>query len=178
MRKPKIMKTIKSIDGYDEFGEWVSLGNEDAYKGLYAIGLDDPDTKKQEHTVVKAKVGLGGLTTDTGGLMKRIRSYYIAWPDGCWIYALLLTLDNDAKFLRKVEKEVHSLLEKHRYKSLYLTNLKKAEWFQCSIATIRKAFLDVKERYPDKLFVLFPSDAEPEHIQPKKRKSKKENKLM
>ena len=158
-KPPKVMKTIKSIEGYDEFGEWVSLGNEDAYKGIYAIGLDDP--VKEDKSIVKAKIGLGGLTTNTGGLLKRIKSYYIAWPDGCWIYALLLTLDNNATFLRKVEKEVHHVLNKYRYKSSYLTHLRKPEWFRCTIGMIRQAFVDVKNKYPDKLFVLFPSEYEP-----------------
>ncbi len=158
MTRGKPIKTIKAIEGYDEFGEKVDLGNEDSYKGLYAIGLTDPQPKKQEDTIVLAKIGLGGLTTNAGGLLKRIRSYYIAWPDGCWIYGLLLSLKNDATFLRKIEKEVHEELEKYRYKSAYLTSLRKPEWFKCTIKQIRQAFLKVKHRYPHDLFVLYPSE--------------------
>ncbi len=158
MTKGKPIKTIKEIEGYDEFGEYVYLGNDDSYKGIYAIGLSDPVAKDPEDTIVLAKIGLGGLRKDTGGLLKRIRSYYIAWPDGCWIYALLLSLANDATFLRKVEKEVHKELSKFRYKSKYLTSLREQEWFKCSIRQIRQAFLKVKHRYPNDLFVIYPSE--------------------
>lgn len=157
---PKQIKTIKPIKGFNENGVWVELDNTDLYKGIYAIGLDDP--VKEESTIVKSKIGLGGLTSNEGGLLKRLRSYYIAFPDGMWIYCLLFTVDKDPDFLRKVEREIHELLSKKRYKSQYLTNLKESEWFKASIRQIRNAFVKVNKRYPNRTFIVFPSDYEEE----------------
>lgn len=157
----KPIKTIKEIVGYNHLGVKYSLGNVDAYKGIYAIGIDDPDVdlKDATDTVVLSKIGLGGLTNSShSGLLKRIKSYYIAFPDGVWIYSLLLTLKKDPKFLRTVEKEIHAILEKKRYKSQYLTNLRKPEWFKCSIKDIRNAMTKVHLRYPDETFIMFPSE--------------------
>ena len=154
----KIIKTIKPVKGYDQYGNQVEITNSDKYKGIYAIGLDDPE--KGEKTNVKAKIGLGGLTSNDGGLLKRIRSYYICFPDSVWIYSLLITLEKDPKFLRQVEKEIHSLLEKKRYKGEYLTNLKKSEWFKASIKQIRNAFVKINKKYPSQTFILFPSELE------------------
>jgi hypothetical protein len=153
---PKAIKTIKPIEGFDEFGERVSIGNVDQYRGVYSIGLD-LDPKKQEESTEMSKIGVSGLGTQQRGLLSRIRSYYIAFPDGVWIYALLISTNSDRKFLLKVEKEVHKELEKYRYRSPYLTNLRNAEWFKTNISTIRQAFLTVKQRYPDDLYVLYPS---------------------
>jgi hypothetical protein len=155
---PKVIRTIKPIKGYNENGVWVELDNSDLYKGIYAIGLDDP--VKEDKTVVKSKIGLGGLTSNEGGLLKRLRSYYIAYPDGMWIYSLLFTVNKDPNFLRKVEREIHEVLSKKRYKSLYLTNLKESEWFKASIKQIRNAFVKVSHRYPNETFIVFPSEEE------------------
>lgn len=157
----KRIKTIKPIKGFNENGVWVELDNTDLYKGIYAIGLDDPI--KEMKTIVKAKIGLGGLTSNEGGLLKRLRSYYIAYPDGMWLYCILFTVNKDPDFLRKVEKEIHALLSKKRYKSAYLTNLKTSEWFKASIQQIRNAFVKVSHRYPNETFIVFPSEAETEH---------------
>ncbi len=160
MPKSKEMKTIRPIKGYTREGKPVSITNYNKYKGIYAIGIDDPDPKKAEKTVVRAKIGLGGLTKNEGGLYPRIRSYYICFPDGVWEYALLLSLENDAKLLKKIEKDIHTILAKKRYKSKYLTNLKESEWFQASIKQIRDAFKKVNDKYPDQTFVIFPSEYE------------------
>lgn len=155
---PKTIKTIKPIKGYNQMGEYVEISNSDMYKGIYAIGMDDPI--QEEQTVVKSKIGLGGLTNNEGGLLKRLKSYYIAYPDGFWIYAVLITLRKDPQFLRQAEKDIHRRLARKRYKSKYLTNLRVSEWFQASIEDIRQAFIKVNEKYPDDTFIIFPSEFE------------------
>jgi hypothetical protein len=157
--EPKTMKTIKPIKGYNQYGQFINLTNSDKYKGLYSIGMDDP--VNEEETIVKSKIGLGGLTANTGGLFKRIRSYYIAYPDGMWIYALLITTNN--KIIRELEKRVHTLLSDVRYKSEYLTHLRKPEWFKTTIQHIRDVFQQVADEYRDKdVYVMFPSEYEEE----------------
>jgi hypothetical protein len=156
------IKTIKPIKGYNQYGVYVEIPNSDLFKGIYAIGLDDPDETKQDNTIVKSKIGLGGLREDAGGLLERMRSYYIAYPDGYWIYCLLLTVEKDAKLLNKLETEIHDLLDKKRYKSKYLTNLRKSEWFRASIKQIRNAFVKVNKKYPKETFIIFPSEYEEE----------------
>lgn len=155
---PRPIQTIKPIKGYNENGVWVELDNTDLYKGVYSIGMDDP--KRGVATVVKSKIGLGGLSSSAGGLLKRLRSYYIAYPDGMWLYSILFTVNNNPEFLRKMEKEIHAVLESKRYKSLYLTHLRKPEWFKASIKQIRDAFVEVSHRYPGDTFILFPSEDE------------------
>jgi hypothetical protein len=156
---PKIIRTIKELKGYSDKGVWIELDNSDVYKGVYAIGMDDPI--KEEQTIVKSKIGLGGLTGNEGGLLKRLRSYYIAYPDGMWIYSVIFTLKSDPDFLRKLEREIHSLLDSKRYKSPYLTNLRTSEWFKATIKQIRAAFIKVHQKYPDDTFILLPSEREP-----------------
>ena len=159
---PKVIRTIKELKGYNDKGVWIELDNSDVYKGIYSIGMDDPLPGKQENTVVKSKIGLGGLTGNEGGLLKRLRSYYIAYPDGMWIYCILFTLSKDPDFLRKIEREIHALLDNKRYKSPYLTNLRVSEWFKASIKQIRNAFLKVHKKYPEETFILYPSELEPD----------------
>lgn len=83
--------------------------------------------------IKKTKIGLGGLKQEPGGLLERLRSYYIAYPDGFWIYSLLITVKDDPKL-------VHELLDKKRYKSKYLTNLRVSEWFKASIKQKRHVY--------------------------------------
>lgn len=159
---PKRFRTIKSVKGYsptdDGKLEFIDLTNADAYKGVYSIGLDDP--VQEENTIVKSKIGLGGLNaSNVGGLYKRLTSYYIAYPDGMWIYALLIT--KDSSIVRDLERRVHSLLENKRYKSQYLTNLRKPEWFRASIKQIRDVFKKVAKEFKDKgVKVIYPSEYE------------------
>jgi hypothetical protein len=164
MAQPKLLKTIRPIFGYDEFGNVIRKENIDNIKGIYAIGIEDP--VYHEDTVVKTKVGLGGLNDmKEGGLLPRIRSYYIAFPDGVWEYAFLILKQkrNPKDFLRKIEKEVHQELDKikARYKTKYLTWTKnKPEWFQLSIKKLREIFVIIKNRYPKQLEVIYPSEIE------------------
>jgi T5orf172 domain len=156
----KVFRTIKNVKGYTPTAngfEFIDLTNADKYKGIYSIGLDDP--VRGEQTIVKSKIGLGGLTTNTGGLFKRLTSYYIAYPDGFWMYALLITKDN--KIVRDLEKAVHSRLNDKRYKSDYLTNLRVSEWFRAKIKEIRKVFQEVAEEFKTKgVKVIYPSEFE------------------
>lgn len=163
-KKTNIIKTIKPIKGYNQYGVKVEITNSDQYKGIYSIGLDNPDEdeSKADKTVVKTKIGLGGLTTDEGGLLKRMKSYYIAYPDGYWIYCLLITLKKDPKFLRDIEKKIHQRLNKKRYKSNYYTNQRQSEWFQAKIKEIRDAFVYVSNKFSDDTFIIFPSEYEEE----------------
>jgi hypothetical protein len=160
----KVLKTIRRIFGYDEHGKKVWKENIDNIKGIYAIGVDDPID--EEDTIVKTKVGLGGLNEEKeGGLLPRIRSYYIAFPDGVWEYCFLILKQqrNTKDFLRKVEKEVHFELDKlkARYQTKYTTWTKnKPEWFQLSIKKLRDVFVMIKNRYPKLLEVIFPSEYE------------------
>lgn len=162
-KKPaKTFRTIKAVKGYspkdDGNLDFVDLSNTDSYKGIYSIGIDDPI--HGDKTVVKSKIGLGGLTSNAGGLYKRITNYYIAFPDGVWIYALLVT--KNEKIVRELEREVHKLLEDKRYKSEYLTNLRKAEWFKASIQHIRNIFKQVAIKFKNQgVKVIFPSEYEP-----------------
>jgi hypothetical protein len=156
----KQIKTIKPIKGYNQHGVKVEITNSDQYKGIYSIGMDDPD--EEEKTKVKSKIGLGGLTLNEGGLLKRLKSYYIAYPDGFWIYCLLITLNKDPKFLREIEKKIHRRLAKKRYKSQYFTNQRESEWFQATIKEIRDAFVHVSNQNPNDTFIIFPSEYEEE----------------
>ena len=61
----KTLKTIRRIFGYDEHGNKVWKENIDNIKGIYAIGIDDPID--EEDTIVKTKVGLGGLNEEKEG---------------------------------------------------------------------------------------------------------------
>lgn len=153
----KRIKTIDVIKGYDQYENYVEIDNVDNIKGIYAIGQDLKKTKGDSQ-IVLAKIGLGGLNMrNEGGLLKRLKSYYIAYPDGFWEYSFLLTLKKDEKFLRQLEKEIHDKLEKYRYKSEYLTNLKKPEWFKTSIKKIREVFVEVHNEYPNDTYVVFPA---------------------
>jgi hypothetical protein len=160
----KTLKTIRTIFGYDEHGNIIRKENIDNIKGIYAIGIDDP--VYNEDTIVKTKVGLGGLNeTREGGLLPRIRSYYIAFHDGVWEYAFLIlkNRNNPKDFLRNIEKEVHQELDKlkTRYITKYTTwTRRKPEWFQISIQRLRDVFVAIKNRYPKQLEVIFPSEFE------------------
>lgn len=157
----KVIKTVQDIVGVDENNHKKVIPNTDNVKGIYAIGIDDPI--KEERTIVKAKIGLGGLNeAKEGGLLKRIRSYYICFPDGVWIYCVLQIkryVRIPEGFLRKIEKEVFAELKSQRYNTEYKTwTTHRPEWFMASIKSIRNAFRNVAHRHPDYLEVLFPNN--------------------
>jgi len=162
---PKQIIAVRDIHGYDQDGKPVKIPNFDSYKGIYAIGLDEPI--HEEDTIVKSKIGLGGLNNEKdGGLLQRIRSYYTAFPDGVWEYAFLISKRKRVPkgWLGEIEREVHQLLDerKTRYETQYTKAYAKRlpEWFKCKIKVIRWVFKKVQQKYPTLLEAVFPSEHE------------------
>lgn len=165
----KIIHNVRHQFGYDEQGNEVRYSNIDTLKGIYALSPVEHNDKDNKYTVestVIAKIGLGGLTDNTGGLLRRVKSYYTAWPRGAYQFAYLI-LKKEPKnvhhtvFLKQLETRVFELLDaKHlRYNTGYHTHVRGGpEWFKARIREIRNAFKAVKLEYPDNVDLLFPAE--------------------
>jgi hypothetical protein len=131
-----------------------------SYGGVYVIAptIDQLNTK---HTNAKPmmKIGLGM------SIFQRIDSYKTCFPNGVYEIALLIVNDTKvpnserSKYIRSLEKEAHTLLEKKRYEPIYQTYVKKkkVEWFhKITIANVRKVFEQLKDKHGDKVSCIFP----------------------
>lgn len=128
----------------------------DRYKGIYAITHDDRSYLTGNMKVL-AKIGMGGSTERTGGLLKRLDQYSgMCSPDGFYMICLLIC--ESGSMTQQLEKEVHALMRQRKldYKTVF-TGRQRHEFFLCKISQIHDAFIDVFKKHQKYTRLWFPS---------------------
>ena len=143
------------VDGEEELIP-LDVRPYDVYKGVYGITHDDRPFLTGNMKVL-SKVGMGGSSEKTGGLLKRLDQYSgMCSPDGFYMIALLIC--KTGKMTKMLEKEIHKVLRQRKldYKTVF-SGRQRHEFFLSKVSQIHDAFITVYKKHHAYTRLWFPS---------------------